>query len=207
MLFWLQGFTLGAALILPLGPQNTLVLNQGILRQHALTAATFCTLSDMLLIGAGIFGGSALLQHSTLAMQLITWAGVLFLLWYGWGTLRQVFTPLSATEEEIAPSRQRLRLLLTLMAVTWLNPHVYLDTFVVLGSLGSQVPPEQRLWFAAGAMSASLLWFYALALLAGGLSHWLRRPRARQAIHLLVAIMMFWLAFHLLADGLRMLHR
>ena len=205
MLFWLQGFTLGAALILPLGPQNTLVLNQGILRQHALTAATFCTLSDMLLIGAGVFGGSTLLQHSPLALQLISWAGVLFLLWYGWGRLKQLFVSTETVSPAIPASRQRLRLVVTLMAVTWLNPHVYLDTFVVLGSLGSQVPGAQRLWFACGAMSASLLWFYALALLSGVLSPWLQRPLARQGINLLVAIMMFWLAIHLARDAIAML--
>ncbi|GAA0508341.1 arginine exporter ArgO [Tatumella terrea] len=205
MLFYLQGITLGAALILPLGPQNTLILNQGILRQYALMAASFCMLSDVVLIGAGIFGGSALLQHSVLALQCITWAGCAFLLWYGWGTLRQVFRPAPAENDRQPSGRQRLKLLMTLFAVTWLNPHVYLDTFVVLGSLGSQVPATERGWFAAGAITASVVWFYALALLAGTLSPWLRRPRTRQIINLLVALMMFFLAFRLFEDGIRML--
>ena len=205
MLFYLQGITLGAALILPLGPQNTLVLNQGILRQYALMAATFCMLSDVVLISFGIFGGSALLQHSALALQCITWAGCAFLLWYGWGTLRQVFRPVQEAGDEVPSGRRRMKLLMTLFAVTWLNPHVYLDTFVVLGSLGSQVPAGERLWFAAGAVTASVLWFYALALLAASLSPWLRRQRTRQVINLLVAGMMFFLAFRLFGDGIRML--
>jgi len=205
MLFYLQGITLGAALILPLGPQNTLILNQGILRQYALMAASFCMLSDVVLINAGIFGGSALLQHSALALQCITWAGCAFLVWYGWGTLRQVFRPALAENDRQPSGRQRLKLLMTLFAVTWLNPHVYLDTFVVLGSLGSQVPAKERGWFAAGAITASVVWFYALALLAGTLSPWLRRPRTRQIINLLVSLMMFFLAFRLLEDGVRML--
>lgn len=205
MLFYLQGITLGAALILPLGPQNTLILNQGILRQYALMAASFCMLSDVVLIGSGIFGGSALLQHSALALQCITWAGCAFLLWYGWGTFRQVFRPVPTESERQPAGRQRMKLLMTLFAVTWLNPHVYLDTFVVLGSLGSQVPGEERVWFAAGAITASVVWFYALALLAGTLSPWLRRPRTRQVINLLVALMMFFLAFRLFEDGVYML--
>lgn len=205
MLFWLQGITLGAALILPLGPQNTLVLNQGILRQYALMAAAFCTLSDALLIGAGVFGGSALLQQSPLALQIITWAGCAFLLWYGSSALMQALRPQQSGESPQTPQRQRLKLLLTLMAVTWLNPHVYLDTFVVLGSLGSQVPAADRIWFASGAITASVVWFFSLALLAGILSPLLRRDIARRIISLLVALMMFFLAFRLLSEGLSML--
>ncbi|GAA0482351.1 LysE family transporter [Tatumella punctata] len=205
MLFYLQGITLGLALILPLGPQNTLILNQGILRRYALMAASFCILSDVLLICAGIFGGSTILQQSPLALQCITWAGCAFLLWYAAGTLRQVWRPVAESAGQPPLAQQRVKILLTLIAVTWLNPHVYLDTFVVLGSLGSQVPAPSRIWFALGAVTASVVWFYALALLASGLSPLLKRGRPRLVINLLVAGMMFYLALRLAAEGLLML--
>lgn len=84
---YLQGFALSAAMILPLGPQNAFVMNQGIKRQHHLMSAGLCALSDIILICAGIFGGSALLSRSPLLLALVTWGGVAFLLWYGWGAL------------------------------------------------------------------------------------------------------------------------
>ena len=88
---YFQGLALGAALILPLGPQNAFVMNQGVKRQYHLMTAALCSLSDILLICGGIFGGSALLSQSPLLLMVITWAGVAFLLWYGWGALRSAF--------------------------------------------------------------------------------------------------------------------
>ncbi len=157
---YFQGFALGAALILPLGPQNAFVMNQGIKRQYHLMTASLCSLSDIALICAGIFGGSALLHQSPLLLMLITWAGVAFLLWYGWGALRTAFSGNIMLASEAAMKQGRGRIIATMLAVTWLNPHVYLDTFVVLGSLGSQLPSETaRHWFAFGTISASVLWF------------------------------------------------
>lgn len=156
---FLQGFALSAAMILPLGPQNVFVMNQGIRRQYHLMIASLCALSDIVLICGGIFGGSALLSRSPLLLALVTWGGVAFLLWYGWGAFRTAFSRhlTLATAEELKQSRWRL--VVTMLAVTWLNPHVYLDTFVVLGSLGGQLAPDVRSWFALGAVSASIVGF------------------------------------------------
>lgn len=141
---FLQGFALSAAMILPLGPQNVFVMNQGIRRQYHLMIASLCALSDIVLICAGIFGGSALLTRSPLLLALVTWGGVAFLLWYGWGAFRSAFSPqpAQAAAQELAQSRWRI--VVTMLAVTWLNPHVYLDTFVVLGSLGGQLTADVR---------------------------------------------------------------
>lgn len=86
--YYFQGFALGAAMILPLGPQNAFVMNQGIRRQYHLMIALLCALSDLVLISAGIFGGSALLMQSPWLLALVTWGGVAFLLWYGFGALK-----------------------------------------------------------------------------------------------------------------------
>jgi len=200
---YLQGLALGAALILPLGPQNAFVLNQGIKRHYPLMTAALCSLSDIVLICGGIFGGSALLNQSPMLLMLITWAGVAFLLWYGWGALRNAWQGGAAVTEDAALKQGRWRIIMTLLAVTWLNPHVYLDTFVVLGSLGSQLPSvAARRWFALGTISASVLWFFGLALLAAWLSPRLRTALAQRMINLLVGGIMWFIAFQLARQGI-----
>lgn len=199
---YLQGFLLGAAMILPLGPQNAFVLYQGVRRQYHLMIAALCTLSDVLLICGGVFGGSALLSTSPLLLALVTWGGVAFLLWYGFGALRRAVQPGEEAALEAGVSQTRWRIVLTLLAVTWLNPHVYLDTFVVLGSLGGQFAPEGRRWFALGAACASLLWFFGLALLAAWLAPVLRTPRAQRIINALVGVVMWGIAFQLASQAL-----
>ncbi|CNH32937.1 arginine exporter ArgO [Yersinia enterocolitica] len=201
---FLQGFALSAAMILPLGPQNAFVMNQGIKRQHHLMSASLCALSDIILICAGIFGGSALLNRSPLLLALVTWGGVAFLLWYGWGALMAAWRGDSSSAAVAAGAQGRWRIVVTLLAVTWLNPHVYLDTFVVLGSLGGQLLPDVRLWFAFGAVSASVAWFFALALLAAWLSPWLNRPGSQRVINLLVGGVMWFIAFQLARQGLNL---
>lgn len=204
MVFFFQGLALGAALILPLGPQNTLVLRQGMTHSYALTAATFCVISDIVLIAAGVFGGSAILHNSPLLLLAITWGGVGFLLWYSYGLLREIKQTATATS---LPKQQTslIKVLSTLFAVTWLNPHVYLDTFVLLGSIGSQVPADQRIAFVTGAISASILWFYLLAGVAMRLSAWLLRPKIQIVISLVVIAILVMMAFRLANEGVIML--
>lgn len=197
-----QGMALGAALILPLGPQNVLVLNQGVRRQYHLMTAGLCTLSDIVLICGGVFGGSALLTQSPLLLNLVTWGGVAFLLWYGWGALRTAFKGDIELDSEKVMQQGRWRIFATMMAVTWLNPHVYIDTFVVLGSLGGQLPSEARSWFALGSVSASILWFFGLAMLAAWLSPVLKNARAQRIINGLVGIMMWGIAARLALQAL-----
>ncbi|WP_410516072.1 arginine exporter ArgO [Pantoea allii] len=195
---YFQGLALGAALILPLGPQNAFVLNQGVKRQYHLMTAALCALSDIALICAGIFGGSALLNQSPLLLMMITCAGVAFLLWYGWGALRTAFSRNIELASGMHATQSRGRIIATMLAVTWLNPHVYLDTFVVLGSLGGQLQgTTARQWFALGTISASVIWFFGLALLAAWLAPLLQTARAQRIINLLVGAVMWFIAFQL----------
>ncbi|CAK9884295.1 MAG: Arginine exporter protein ArgO [Candidatus Erwinia impunctatus] len=115
-----------------------------------------------------------------------------------WGAFRVALHPADITEAAIIEPRSRWQLLLASMAVTWLNSHVYIDTFVVLGSLGGQLPQVQRIWFSLGACSASFIWFFGLALLAFWLSPWLRSMRVQRVINGLVCIIMWALACKLL---------
>jgi len=199
--YYLQGLMLGAALILPLGPQNAFVLNQGIRRQYHLMTALLCTLSDVALICAGVFGGSALLMQSPWLLALVTWGGVLFLLWYGFGALKTAFARDIDLENADALRQGRGQIIATMLAVTWLNPHVYLDTFVVLGSLGGQLAEMPKRWFALGTISASFLWFFSLALLAAWLAPRLRTATAQRVINILVGLVMWFIALKLAAEG------
>lgn len=199
---YFQGLLLGAAMILPLGPQNVFVLQQGSRKQYHLMSAFLCTLSDVLLITAGVFGGSALLSQSVWLMALVTWGCVAFLLWYGWGALRAVFTADTALTMQEQVVRSRWRVIMTLVAVTWLNPHVYLDTFVVLGSIGGQLGSDMRIWFTAGAVCASILWFFGLALLAAWFSPVLQKPVSQRIINLFVGSVMWYIAIQLALKGL-----
>ncbi|MEX0423100.1 arginine exporter ArgO [Providencia rettgeri] len=200
---YLQGALLGAAMILPLGPQNAFVLQQGSRKQFHLMSALLCALSDTVLIIAGVFGGSALLSQSEILMQLITWAGVAFLLWYGYGAFRTALSP----DEVILQTENRVitrwKVIVTLFAVTWLNPHVYLDTFVVLGSVGGQLESQLRPWFTAGALTTSFVWFFALAILAAWFSPVLNKPRSQRIINVFVGSVMWFIAFQLAMQGLK----
>ncbi|SQC45322.1 L-lysine permease [Klebsiella pneumoniae] len=128
--------------------------------------ALLCAVSDLLLICAGIFGGSALLMQSPWLLALVTWGGVAFLLCYGFGALKTAFSQSLELANAEVMQQGRWKIIITMLAVTWLNPHVYLDTFVVLGSLGGQLAVEPKRWFALGTISASFLWFFGLALLS-----------------------------------------
>ncbi|HDT2999326.1 TPA: arginine exporter ArgO [Proteus mirabilis] len=196
-----QGFLLSAAMILPIGAQNAFILQQGSKKQYHLMSASLCALSDVILISGGVFGGSALLSQSEYLLLLITWGGVAFLLWYGWNAFKTAFTKEIALSQHENQVKSRWRVIVTLVAVTWLNPHVYLDTFVVLGSIGGQLTAELRPWFTFGALFASISWFFALSLLAAWFSPILSQVTAQRIINLFVGCVMWFIALQLAAHG------
>ncbi|NBN40512.1 arginine exporter ArgO [Proteus sp. G2638] len=196
-----QGFLLSAAMILPIGAQNAFVLQQGSKKQYHLMSAFLCALSDVILISGGVFGGSALLSQSEHLLLLITWGGVAFLLWYGWNAFKTAFTKEIELSRHKNQVKSRWRVIVTLVAVTWLNPHVYLDTFVVLGSIGGQLSAELRPWFTFGAVFASISWFFALSLLAAWFSPILSQVTAQRIINLFVGCVMWFIALQLAAQG------
>ena len=197
----LQGFTIGLTMIIPIGAQNAFVLSRGIHRNHHLLSATLCSFCDLILIAIGVFGGANLLAASPIGMILLTWGGVLFLGWFGVRSLRSAWY---GQEGGLADASQRMKarsVLAMTLGVTLLTPHVYLDTLMLLGSLGSQVSEHLRPAFAAGAMLASLVWFYSLALGAAALAPWLARGGVQRGIDLLVGIIMLSLAGKLAFGG------
>ena len=184
---------LGAAMILPLGPQNAFVMNQGIRRQYHLMIALLCAVSDLLLICAGIFGGSALLMSSPWLLALVTWGGVAFLLWYGFGALKTAMGSNIELANAEVMKQGRWKIIVTMLAVTWLNPHVYLDTVIFLGSV-AQSQGDGRWLFVAGCVTGSFLWFFALAYGSRYLSRWLATPKAWRVLDVIIAVVMLAIA-------------
>ncbi|NOH80194.1 amino acid transporter [Vibrio sp. RE86] len=199
MNFWLllQGFGLGASMIIPIGAQNAYVLNQGIKRHHHLTTATICSVLDIVFISLGIFGGGALLSQNETLLMLVTLGGIAFLVIYGTLSLKSAF----ASQAEESHFNQTLRgkraVILGALAVTVLNPHLYLDTVVILGSIGGQFEGQDRIAFAIGTMMASLVWFFSLSIGAAKLGPVLSKPKVKQGIDITVAIMMYVIALML----------
>ncbi|WP_172560231.1 LysE/ArgO family amino acid transporter [Vibrio fluvialis] len=199
MNFWilLQGFGFGATMIIPIGAQNAYVLNQGIKRNHHLTTATICSFLDIFFISLGIFGGGAILSQSELLLTFVTVGGIAFLAFYGLQSWKSAFTAQSEENATTTTARGRRAVILGTLAVTVLNPHLYLDTVVILGSIGGQFEGNDRLSFAIGTIMASFVWFYSLSIGAAKLAPTLSKPRVKQAIDIGVALMMFGIAIAL----------
>lgn len=185
------------SLIAAIGAQNLFVLNQGIKREHALSAALLCVACDVLLISLGVLGlASTLAAHPALLLAARI-GGAIFLIVYALAAIRRALRPQGLLESGQAEhTRSRRQILLLTLAITLLNPHVYLDTVLLLGSIGSaQSVPNA---FIVGAGSASFLWFMCLSLGASKLAPWLAKPRIWQCIDLSVAATMLLIAAHLL---------
>lgn len=219
----LAGVGLGLSLIVAIGAQNLFVLRQGIRREHAVAVALTCALSDAALIAIGVSGLGALLHAAPWLIEAVRWGGAVFLTVYAALAARRVLWPARLVAEsalvieadaEAGPSESgagtdpsasgrsvttRTRLapvLLTCLALTWLNPHVYLDTVFLLGSVAA-THGATRWWFAAGAMAASFAWFFALALGSRHLGRWLSTPRAWRVLDAVIAVVMLALAVSL----------
>ena len=193
-----DGFALCAALIVSIGAQNVFVLRQGLRREHVGPVVLLCTGADVMLMSigvAGLGGILAALPHLTLALTL---GGSGFLFWYGWGALSRTLAPnrLQAETTE-APSRLRTTLVRA-AGFTFLNPHVYLDTMLLIGTLGATHPGETRAFFVLGASLASVSWFVALGFGASVLRPIFARPGAWRALDGAVAATMVALATGLL---------
>jgi L-lysine exporter family protein LysE/ArgO len=192
-----EGFLLGASLIVAIGAQNAFVLRQGLARSHVFPIATFCFLSDALLIAAGVGGLGSVVQAMPQVLFVVTLAGAVFLITYGAMALRRAFrsgalSAAGAAEMRLGPA------LATVAALTFLNPHVYLDTVVLLGSLSGRHAGEARIAFGLGAMIASGVWFYTLGYGARLLAPLFARPIAWQILDVVIGLVMLSIAASLL---------
>ena len=187
------GFATSLGLIVAIGSQNAFVLRQGILRSHVLALVVFCGLSDALLIAAGVAGAGALVQLHPQALQWARWGGAVFLIGYALLAARRALRPGALTPFD-APALP-LRAALTLCAgFTFLNPHVYLDTVVLVGVLANAWAAPDNAWFGLGAAVASLAWFTALGFGARLLRPVFANPQAWRVLDGLIALTMGTLA-------------
>jgi L-lysine exporter family protein LysE/ArgO len=193
---YLNGLLVAFGLIMAIGTQNAYVLAQSLRREHHLSVALLCIVCDAVLVAAGVFGLANVLAHNPTLLAVARWGGVVFLLWYGSKALRRAVSPQSLQQGDADGQRSRRAVLLTALAVTLLNPHVYLDTVLLIGSLGAQQAEPGA--YVAGAASASLLWFSTLAIGAAWLAPWLARPATWRLLDLMVAVMMFSVAVQLI---------
>ncbi|GAA1275550.1 LysE/ArgO family amino acid transporter [Saccharothrix xinjiangensis] len=178
----LAGLGTGLSLIVVIGAQNALVLRQGVLRQRVPAVVAICAGSDMLLIALGVGGVGAALTAWPAALEVVRWVGAAFLVGYGVLAARRVLRP-AALEVGGAASAA----IATCLALTWLNPHVYLDTVLLLGTASTGFG-DDRWWFGAGAMAASALWFGCLGFGARRLSGTFARPSAWRVLDAAVAV-------------------
>lgn len=195
---FVQGALTMAGLIVAIGAQNALVLRQGLARAHVVPVVLVCTVSDWLLTALGVFGLGALLALHPAWMDALRYGGAAFLLAYAARAAHAAWRGHERGLQAAGPHSGLGRALGTTLALTYLNPHVYLDTVVLMGSLGAQHPPAGRIAFVAGAGLASSLWFATLGAGAVALSGVLRRPQVWRAIDATVAIVMTAVALQLL---------
>jgi L-lysine exporter family protein LysE/ArgO len=193
----LAGFFLGGGLIVAIGAQNAFVIRQGVLNAHVLWVCLFCAISDAVLIFAGVFGLGAVIKAVPLFVPVMTYGGAAFLIWYGVKALRRALNPqaLGASGESAGTLKAAL---LACAAFTLLNPHVYLDTVILVGSVANSRPQGEQLPFATGAAVASFTWFFSIGFGAKALGPWLGQPRVWRVIDFCIAGVMFLIASKLL---------
>lgn len=189
------GFALSASLIIAIGAQNAFVLRQGLAREHAGAVALFCAACDALLMTAGVLGmGQAIAAMPALARAMAA-IGAIFLAAYGLRALLRAWRPGALHAGTLAPQRSRAQVLAQAAAFTFLNPHVYLDTVLLVGSVGAQQPPGAlRAAFLLGTCAASFAWFFGLAYGARLLAPWFERPAAWRVLDALIGVTMWALA-------------
>ena len=187
------GLLTGLTLIIAIGAQNAFVLRQGLLRAHVGPVVAICAVSDLVLILAGVGGIGTLVEQAPTALGVVRWLGVAFLTWYGVSSLRRALRTggLRAADRGAATRRTAV---LTALALTWLNPHVYLDTVLMLGSIAQQQGAGGRWWFGGGAALGSLVWFAGLGWGAQRASGLLASPRAWRVLDVLIGVTMLGIA-------------
>lgn len=199
MISFFAGLGLGLSLIIAIGAQNVFVLRQGIRREHVLVVVVICALSDAVLIATGVAGLGFLLERVPWLVDTARILGAVVLLVYGLLAARRAWRGADQTLQDAAPAKRAGRLTAVIalaLALTWLNPHVYLDTVLMLGSIAA-THGDGRWLFAAGAMLASVLWFTALGYGARGLARWLNTARAWRILDALIALVMIVIAVSL----------
>ncbi|AMM12851.1 amino acid transporter [Burkholderia sp. PAMC 28687] len=191
---FLSGAGLGASLIIAIGAQNAFVLRQGLKRRHVGLVVSICALIDVLLIGLGIGGMGALIARAPVLLDVIRWAGAVFLFLYGVRAFHAAWKGPGHLQAENGETQTALKAASTVLALSLLNPHVYLDTVVLLGGIGAQYAWPGNAWFAAGAMCSSVIWFTTLGFGARLLRPLFEKDLSWRVLDVIVGVVMWWIA-------------
>jgi L-lysine exporter family protein LysE/ArgO len=197
----LAGLGFGLSLIVAIGAQNAFVLRQGLRREHVLAVVLVCALSDAVLIMLGIAGAGEVIRSAPVLLTVVRYAGAAFLLAYGLLAARRALRPAALTADGPAVRSGLAATLGTVLALTWLNPHVYLDTVVLLGSIAN-THGDDRWWFGLGAVVGSVVWFTALGYGARLLQPVFAKPAAWRVLDAVIALVMLALAASLVLGAL-----
>jgi L-lysine exporter family protein LysE/ArgO len=194
------GFLTGLSLIVAIGAQNAFVLRLGLMRSHVGVAVAICAISDALLIVVGTAGMGAIVQSHKSLLKAVSWIGAAYLLYFAFSAAKRIFKTESLhASEQTAMSKKSV--ILSVIGFTWLNPHVYLDTVLLVGSIGSQFGNE-RWFFALGAATASLLWFTGLGYGSKAAARVMARPITWRILDIFITIVMTSIAVSLIKTGL-----
>jgi len=193
---FVSGLAIGAGLIIAIGAQNAFVLGQGLRRQYHVMVAVICAICDILLISAGVAGLGSLISSSPVWTDIMAWGGALFLGWYGFQSFKSLFSDHKLKQDK-SHGKSRREIFFYTIAVTLLNPHVYLDTVVLLGGIAAQYDTQDRLYFGFGAACASILWFSLISIGAAWASPYLQRPITWKIIDAVTGLMMWSIALSL----------
>ena len=191
---FIQGLALSFGLIVAIGAQNAFVLRQGLRREHVGSVVLFCATADAVLIMAGVFGMAQALGDRPDWARALALAGALFLAWYGWQALMRMRNPDRLQASSGGEGLKKGAAMAQAAAFTLLNPHVYLDTVLLVGSMGAQQPAPMQGWFVAGAAVASATWFSLLGFGARWMAPWFAHPRAWQVLDGLIGLTMWVLS-------------
>ena len=195
------GFMMGLSLIVAIGAQNAFVLRQGLRGEHVLAVCLTCALSDAVLIVLGVAGFGRIVAVAPWIDPVMRYGGAAFLVWYGARSLRSALMSTDALQMADAGAPDALvKTLLACLAITWLNPHVYLDTVVLLGTISTQFPGAEGV-FAAGAVAGSFLFFFSLGYGAGWLRPLFARPVAWRLLEAVIALVMWAIAVKLILSA------
>ena len=192
---FITGFSIGFSLILAIGAQNAFVLKQGLIRQNVFLVCLICAASDAILITLGVSGFGEIITEYPIIERLARIGGALFLFTYGVLNLYSAQTKTHALEPTKKIQKSKRKTILTCLGFTWLNPHVYLDTVVMLGSISTQF--ENTAAFALGAISASFVFFFSLGFGASKLTRYFEKPKTWRVLENLIGILMIFLGITL----------
>lgn len=192
MIAFLPGLLTGLSLIIAIGAQNAFVIRQGLTKQHVLLVVAICAAADAVLIFFGVGGLGAIIQGLPWLLEVIRWFGVVYLTWFGIKSLRAAFKQQSM-DASGAQSRSASKAVAAVLGFTFLNPHVYLDTVILLGSIGNQFGTD-KWWFALGASLGSVLWFSAIGFGAKAASGLMKKPVFWKVLDSIIAAVMFSIA-------------